>query len=373
MIATKKEFIDSVVDEAVKIQQIPAPTFDEKKRAEYVKKRFIEEGLQNVFIDSFHNVYSCRSGGGKGKAILISAHLDTVFPLETDLSVRNENSRIYGPGIGDNSLAVACLIGLQRILNILNIELPGDLYIIANSCEEGLGDLKGIREVIKTIGDKITAIVALEGSNGENLTYKGIGSKRYKVTVKSPGGHSWGDFGEESAVHLLVKLAAKLAALKVADSPKTTYNIGTINGGVSVNTIAEEANLLLDLRSESKESLMKLLEQVEMIFKSFSSANSTLDYEIVGDRPVGELDSENSLVSIAKQIFSKYGIHNPDISPSSTDVNLPLSLGIPSICVGLTEGGNIHRVNEYIEIEPFYKGFNRFVELIINISEKLNS
>ena len=235
-----KEFIDNILEEAINIQKIASPTFNEKKRAEYVVNSFSNNGLKNVTIDTLNNVISCRPGGN-GKSVLVSAHLDTVFPIGTDLKVTRKNGKILGPGIGDNSLGVGSLIGLQKILNKLNINLPGDLYIVANSCEEGLGDLKGIREVINKIVNKISTVIALEGSGYDRLTYSGIGSRRYKVSIKSPGGHSWGDFGSESAVHHLVNLGSKLTQLKVPHKPKTTFNIGTINGGVSVNTIAEDA------------------------------------------------------------------------------------------------------------------------------------
>ncbi|MCP4176589.1 MAG: M20/M25/M40 family metallo-hydrolase [bacterium] len=363
-----KKFIDTVLDETINIQQIASPTFNEKKRAEYVANSFLNNALKNVTVDSLNNVISYRPGGS-GRSILISAHLDTVFPIETDLTVKKENGRIYGPGIGDNSLGVASLIGLQKILNKLNINLPGNLYIVANSCEEGLGDLKGIREVISKIGNQVSAVIALEGSGYDRLTYSGIGSLRYKVSIKSPGGHSWGNFGNESAIHQLVKLASKLTELNVPVIPKTTFNIGTIQGGASVNTIAENASFLLDLRSESKTDLDNLVKQVEAIFNSYESKYSSISYDVVGDRPVGKLNSNDPLVKIAKKTYADFGISNPDVSPSSTDINLPLSLGYPSICIGLTKANNVHKESEYIEIEQFYEGFRRLVQLIINIFE----
>ncbi|HJO95337.1 MAG TPA: M20/M25/M40 family metallo-hydrolase [Victivallales bacterium] len=360
-----KKFINKILEESIKIQQIAAPTFHEKKRAEYVKQSFLESGLEDVSIDSANNVYSCRSGCN-GEAILVSAHLDTVFPIETDLTVKNDNSRIYGPGILDNSIAVASLIGLQKILNKHNIALPGDLFIVANSCEEGLGDLKGIKKVMDKLKNKVSKVIVLEGGNSDMLTYKGVCSRRYKISVKSPGGHGWENFGRESAIHLLIKLGEKLTRLNLSKIPKTTFNIGIIEGGLSVNGIAENASMSLELRSDSQPALNDLIKQVENIFSSFASDNSTLSFEITGNRSSGELKPNDPLLIIAKKIYKDFCIE-PDLAPASTDANLPLSLGIPSICIGLTNGDNVHTVNEYMETEPFYTGFRKFVQLILNL------
>ena len=299
------ELISRILDLAVNIQQIPAPTFAEKHRATFVAQHFVEGGLE-VETDEMFNVFA-RRPGGTGSPILVSAHLDTVFDATTDLTITRDEYRIAGPGIGDNSLAVASLIGLMWALDSYNIVLPGDLWLVANVCEEGLGDLKGMRAVIDKLGETVAASIILEGQLFGSIIHHGVGSRRFRITAKAPGGHSWGDFGQTSAIHTLVQLATGLTQLKVPKEPKTTFNIGVIEGGTSVNTIAETANLQLDLRSESADALQSLIEQVEELVENFARGDATISLEIIGDRPAGRLEVNHPLFQLTERVLTEIG------------------------------------------------------------------
>jgi len=361
--------IKRVLDLAVEIQQIPAPTFAEQARANFVKQKFIEAGLQNIEQDEISNLFARYPGGG-GNPILVTAHLDTVFSATTNLAVTRTARRIAGPGIGDNSLAVASLVGLAWALAEKKITPPGDLWLVANVCEEGLGDLKGMRAVIDRLGEQVAATLILEGHALGTLIHQGIGSRRYKISASAPGGHSWQDFGQTSAVHTLVQLAHRLTQLDVPASPKTTFNIGVIQGGRSVNTIAETASLQLDLRSESPAALAALVKQVENLVDNFEAGDGSIALEIIGDRPAGRLEPEHPLLAVAQQVLEAVGVAEVELKASSTDANVPLARGYPAVCIGLTHGGNIHRLSEYIEVAPFSQGCNQLVALALEVSQR---
>ena len=216
------KMIKRVIDLAIEIQQIPAPTFDEGQRAEFVRDLFIRESLTEVSVDASGNVFGCLRSNGHAKPLIVSAHLDTVFPRETNLQVRRENEKVYGPGIGDNSLGVAALFGLIWMLRERNIALGGDLWFVANVCEEGLGDLKGIKTVVDRFGSDVLAYLILEGLALGHVYHRAVGVRRYRVTARTSGGHSWSDYGKPSAVHELSKLVVQLAALTLPSQPRTT-------------------------------------------------------------------------------------------------------------------------------------------------------
>ena len=202
-------------------------------------------------------------------AIIVTAHSDTVFPLDTDLTISYQPGTIHGPGIGDNSLGVAGLFGLLWQLRQSETTLPGDLWLVANVCEEGLGDLKGMRAVVDRFGDEPRAYIVVEGMALGQVYHRGLGVQRYRITAKGQGGHSWVDYGTPSAIHELATLVTRIAALKLPEKPRTTLNVGIISGGTSVNTVAAEASLQLDLRSEGREALASLIQQVETLVTDF--------------------------------------------------------------------------------------------------------
>jgi tripeptide aminopeptidase len=362
--------IPRLLDLAVAIQQIPAPTFHEGERAKLVRTLFAEEGLQDVEIDSTGNVYA-RLGSTKphpnasaqSRSLVVSAHLDTVFPANVDLSTRREPDRILAPGIGDNSLGVAGLFGLLWALREREVCLPGDLWLVANVCEEGLGNLRGIQAVVDRFGSSPLAYIVVEGMSLGQIYRRGLGVQRYRIIVRTGGGHSWIDYGQPSAVHELMALSSRIIALELPRRPRTTLNIGIISGGSSVNTIAAEAMLELDLRSENAGSLKNLAGQVEQIVHSFQKPGVIINMETIGQRPSGEIPEEHRLVILAKDCLQSVGI-DAHLSIGSTDANLPLSLGFPSITIGLTTGAKAHSVHEYINIAPLEKGLEQLVRLV---------
>ena len=334
---------------AIEIQQVPAPTFAERPRSVVVSQRMQALGLHDVEIDELGNVYGRRPGIVERPALLISAHLDTVFPADTDLSIRYEGERVYGPGIGDNSVGVAGLLRLAEIYQRCDLPMQGDIWFVANVGEEGLGDLRGMRAVVERLRTRIGGVIVIEGCDFGSLHHQAIGVRRFRIEARGPGGHSWGNFGTPSAIHVLVRLAARLTELQVPVSPRTTFNIGMISGGTSVNTIAHYASMLLDLRSVSSAVLSDLVSEVYRLVEEATLDQPEVHLQIVkvGDRPSGAIPREHPLVQAAVAAYQMVGAQI-SFQQSSTDANIPLSLGIPAICVGLTDGGNAHRTDEYI-------------------------
>lgn len=361
---------DRLLNLAIAIQQIPAPTFHEAKRAEFVRLSFVDEGLADVEVDEAGNVYARLSGRDSGRALVVSAHLDTVFLPNIDLHLEREAGRILAPGIGDNSLGVAGLFGLVWALRERSLTLPGDLWLVANTCEEGLGDLRGIRAVVDHFGSTPLAYIVLEGMALGQVYHRGLGVCRYRVTVRTSGGHSWIDYGQPSAIHELTALSTRIAALNPPKVPRTTFNIGVISGGSSVNTIAAEAMLELDLRSEDTGMLEHLSGQVEQIVRLAQKPGVTIEVEIIGQRPWGELPGEHPLVKLAQDCLRLAGVE-PHLNTGSTDANLPLSLGLPAITIGLTTGGRAHTVQEFINLAPLGKGMDQMLRLVSRVWDTL--
>jgi len=362
--------LNRILDLAVQIQQIPAPTFDEAARAQFVLEKFRAEGLTDVGKDSAGNVFA-RLSGGTRSPLVISAHLDTVFPTATSLAARREGNRIYGPGIGDNSLGVAGMFGLVWMLREQGASLPGDLWLVANTCEEGLGDLKGMKAICERFGPTPLCYLVVEGMALGHIYYRGTGVRRYRVTVHTQGGHSWTDFGRPSAIHELSKLAAQIAALKIPSTPRTTFNIGRIGGGTSINTIAPEAWLELDLRSEGATQLSDLARRVESLLETVNQRGLTRNFErgvrveseVIGQRPAGEIPMSHPIIKLAQSILREFGIE-PSLTIGSTDANIPLSLGYPALVLGITRGKGAHTIGEYIETGPVAEGMEQLLQFV---------
>jgi tripeptide aminopeptidase len=352
------QLVNRVLDLAIEIQQIPAPTFHEHQRADFIRARFLQENLHDVFIDEIGNVFGRLPGSGTEPPILVSAHLDTVFPPDTDLQLSRNADKIAGPGIGDNSVGLAGLFGLLWALEAHQISLASDLWLVANVGEEGLGDLRGMREVVRRFEDHIKAYIVLEGMALGQIYHRGLGVRRYRVTVKTSGGHSWVDFGKRSAIHELGLIISRLVEINIPEKPRTTINVGVISGGTSVNTIAAEAHLDLDLRSESIETLNSLEASVKATLQEFHLPGVEISTEMTGDRPVGEISSTDPLVRLVEESLESVGLR-PRLNIGSTDANIPLSLGYPAICLGLTTGNRAHTEHEYIKTAPLLLGLEQ--------------
>jgi tripeptide aminopeptidase len=352
-----------LLDLAVEIQQIPAPTFNEARRAAFVRDLFASEGLSDVQLDTAGNVLARLPGARQIAPLLVSAHLDTVFPEETDLAANWAGGRIYGPGIGDNSLGVAALLGLVWRLREDGKALPGDLWLAANVGEEGLGNLRGMRALVDRFGASPRAYLVLEGMAFGHIYHRGIGVLRYRVTAHGPGGHSWTDFGTPSAVHELAALVNRLSELKLPEHPRSTLNVGRIWGGTSINTIAAEAGLELDMRAEEASALQRLAGKVDALVKAANRGEVAVRAEVIGERPPGGLPADHPLLGLAESCVEEQG-ERPTLIAGSTDANIPLSLGYPALVLGLTIGGGAHTAGEYIESNPLERGVEALVQFV---------
>jgi acetylornithine deacetylase/succinyl-diaminopimelate desuccinylase-like protein len=350
-----------VVEEAIRVCEIPAPTFEEGDRAAYVKGRFAQLGLQDVVIDGAGNVRGRRPGTGNALGIAVGAHLDTVFPKGTDVRVKREGARLLAPGIGDNSVAVASLLAMVEALDVGGVRTAGDLYLTCNTGEEGLGDLKGMKVFVGDVKDKVTALVALEGMKINRIIHVAVGSRRYKVTVTARGGHSWGHFPAPSAIHILGRAIADISRLEVPTDPKTTYNVGVIHGGTTVNTIASEADMLVDMRSVDIQSLADLERRVlGIIERTAKEGDGHAKLDLVGNRPAGSIPATHPVVETCKAVHRALGLQT-FTEASSTDVNAALGVGLPGVCISITEGANEHRLDEYIETGPIPLGIKNIL------------
>jgi len=370
--------VERVLDLAVQIQQIPAPTFKEERRAIFIHRTFTDLGFNDISLDDLGDVYARLRGRGKKPAIVVSAHLDTVFTQDEDLPLSRSADKISGPGIGDNSLGLAGLFGLYWALseslgNMQGIPiLDGDLWLVADVGEEGLGDLKGMKAVVDRIGKDACAYLILEGMSFGQIYHRGLGVRRYRISVHTKGGHSWVDYGNPSAIHELAEMVVKIKNLALPVEPRTSLNVGMITGGTSVNTIAAEASLELDLRSVNTQALDVLIGQVLAIVEETNRKYGDViisKAEVIGDRPAGEIPADHPLVKLASRCYGRVGT-NVKLNIGSTDANIPLSRGLPAICVGLTTGGGAHTMGEYIDIRPLEQGLGTLVDIIQTVFQR---
>ncbi|MFL5761546.1 MAG: M20/M25/M40 family metallo-hydrolase [Thermomicrobiales bacterium] len=355
-----------VLELAATIASIPAPTDAEMNRALAFADLVRQEGITDVAIDELGDVVARVPGRSRGNSVLIAGHLDTVFPAQTDLSIIRSNGRIHGPGIGDNSLGAAAVLALPAILRDAGIVPAVDLLLTGNVGEEGLGNLRGMRSVMEAHLE-ISAAIAVEGHNLGRVTHVAVGSRRLRVTVVGPGGHSWGDFGRPNAIHIAAAIIHDLSRIPVSNSPKTTLSVGTIEGGISVNTIPPTCTFVLDMRSPSDTSLRRLSERIDRILTT-SRSGVEVHVEKLGERPAGRIDADSPIVRLAMDVLRELGV-TATSDASSTDANIPISRGIPAICIGLTTGGNVHRTDEYIDTNPVGSGLLQLAALAVGIAE----
>jgi acetylornithine deacetylase/succinyl-diaminopimelate desuccinylase-like protein len=362
--------LEQALELAVQIQQIPAPTFYEKDRADFVENRFSQLGLADVEQDEMHNVFGRFPGTNPDlPPVVISAHIDTVFAAATDLTITRSNGQgdnlLFGPGLADNSLGVAGLLLLAKALTHFHIRPKADIWFVANVAEEGLGNLKGMRAVVDRFG-RVEAFIIVEGGSYGHIFHGAIGVRRYRVTVKTDGGHSWGNFGSPSAIHILGRFIAAIDDMVVPRTPKTTYNVGVIEGGTTINSIASEARLLLDLRSAGPDELVELVEQVKKLAAALGRKKGVrLDMEEIGSRPAGEIPADSPLITWAVQALKHVGFDGYSLMSGSTDANIPISQGYPAVCIGLANAGNTHRLDEYLDPTHLPNGLTQLLLLTL--------
>ncbi|GHO50069.1 M20/M25/M40 family metallo-hydrolase [Ktedonospora formicarum] len=364
------EHVEEVAELTQRVCAVPAPTGSEQRRAAFVANLLSERGY-HCESDEVGNVYVRRGKRGAGPVLMLLAHLDTVFPEETPLNVRREGDILYGPGIGDNSMSVATMITLLKILDQMQREVPIDIIAVANVGEEGLGNLRGARAAVERYQSQLGAVIAIDGNLGY-IVNEAVGSLRWRITVSGPGGHSYGSFGKPSAIHGLARIIAAIADVKVPKEPRTTFNVGVVEGGTSVNTIAATASALLDLRSTDVRALEDLATHVRNIIETGAGEGLRSEITVLGERPAGQIAQDAPLVLLAAKALRWVGLE-PQFVSSSTDANVPLSLNIPAICVGVSQGKQAHTLNEWVPLAPVADGISQLLHLILHTCEHLST
>lgn len=356
---------DRIVSEIITLTEIPAPPFKEAKRAAAYAEMLKAAGLQDVEIDAEGNAMGMwRGTGAPGRPlIVIAAHLDTVFPEETEVKVKREGTRLLAPGIGDDTRSLAVLLAYARAMKAAGVKTDRDILFVGNVGEEGPGDLRGVRHLF-TKGkykDRIAAFFSMDGTNGARIVNGGTGSKRYRVTFKGPGGHSYGAFGLVNPMTAMSQAVVDLYRIVPPKTPKTTYSASVTGGGTSVNSIPHEVWMEFDMRSESAAELAKLEQSfLGIVDKAVAGENAaratregtvSADKKMIGDRPAGTTAATSELVRVARDAVSAHGL-TPELQTSSTDANMPMSLGIPGITIGSGgSGGRAHALDEWIDVE----------------------
>ena len=343
----------------VELTQIPAPPFMEEVRGARVMEMMLELGVDSAWVDEEGNVLGLRKGTGSGPVLALTGHLDTVFPEGTDVSVQQRGDTLYAPGISDDTRGLAAILAVLRTMNQAEIRTAGDILFVATVGEEGLGDLRGVKYLFRDGGPRIDAFISVDGTGQDGITHQGLGSYRYRITFEGPGGHSWGAFGLANPAHALgraVQLFDVAAAELTAEGPRTSYNIGRIGGGTSVNSIPFESWMEVDMRSESPESLdivdAALINAVNTAVEQENAERRrgdevTVTIDRIGTRPSGSGDEGDPLVQRA--IAATTALDRlPSLGRSSTDSNIPISLGIPAITIGGGGGGGAaHSLDEW--------------------------
>ncbi len=352
------------LSEQKEIVAIAAPPFKEHARAQDFLKRLQAAGLANAYIDNEGNVIARRPGTGSGPKLVFSAHLDTVFPAGTDLSIREKDGKLYAPGIGDDTRGLAEILSMVRALNAGQIQTVGDILFVGTVGEEGLGDLRGVKALFRDHKD-IDGFDSIDGLRPERITYIAVGSHRYRVTFKGPGGHSFSAFGSPSAIHSMGRAIARMSDFKPPNDPKTTFTVGTVRGGTSVNSIASDAVLELDMRSVGMESLLALEKAAMHAIHSavaeenarWNSQGITVDIQLVGKRPAGQQPLNSPIIQTAALAVRTLGLEPILEQPGSTDSNLAISLGVPAVTVGRGGlNGNMHSTEEWFDPKNAFWG-----------------
>jgi acetylornithine deacetylase/succinyl-diaminopimelate desuccinylase-like protein len=374
---------DRFVRELIQMTEVPAPPFKEEKRARVFADLLKQSGLSDVQADSEGNVIGLRKGAGRGPLIAIAAHLDTVFPEGTNVRVRREGTKLFAPGVGDDTRALAVLLEIVRAMEVARIQTASDILFIGNVGEEGEGDLRGMKYLFQRgpYKDKIKMFISLDPFGvGNDVTVGGVGSKRFKVIFRGPGGHSFGSFGLVSPAYALGSAIAKLSKMQVPSNPKTTFNVGVIGGGTSVNSIPFESWMDVDIRSEQKEELNKAVDTFTRLMheaadeenraRSISQGRIEVEVKLIGDRPFGQVAMNSPIVQTASAVIQAFGL-NPIFGMSSTDANVPMSIGIPAITLesgGI--GGRNHTLDEWIDVEkgPSVRGIEIAMGILVSLA-----
>ncbi len=350
------------VNELIELTEIPSPPFKEKVRALAYLEKLRKLGLSDVEMDVEGNVMGLRKGKGTAPMLAVLAHLDTVFPEGTDVKVKRQGNKLSAPGVGDDTRGLALLLTSIRALDAAEFETASDILFVGNVGEEGEGDLRGVKYLL-TKGkykDKVKQFISIDGGEPGPITNAGTGSKRYRVIFTGPGGHSYGAFGLVNPAYAMGNAITKFAKLSVPEKPKTTFNVGVLSGGTSVNSIPFEVSMDVDMRSESREELNKLVDAFHgLLFEATAEENKArstaqgmikVEAKLIGDRPSGETPKDSIFVQKVAAVVQALGL-TPSYTISSTDSNIPISLGIPAVTIGRGKGGRQHSLDEWVDVE----------------------
>ena len=367
----------------LEMARIPAPPFGETARGQWLRHQFTELGLEEVRIDDVGNVFGVRRGLGK-RYVSLSAHMDTVFPAGTPLNIRQQGSRLYGPGVSDNGAGLAAMLATAAALRAAKVTHHLPILFIANVGEEGEGDLRGMRHIFHHNQDSILYSVVLDGAGADTIVAEALGSRRFEVIVRGPGGHSWSDFGAPNPILVLARTIQEFAHTPVPTSPKTTFNIGVIRGGTSVNSIPESASMRVDIRSTS----MAEMERLEHILRTAldrAVEEETLRMErritsqrrpfglscevvVIGNRPAGELEPDARIMQVIRAVDAHLG-NVAQVQRASTDANIPLSLGREAIAIGGGGlGGGAHTLQEWFDCSGRELGLKRILLSVLALA-----
>ena len=368
----------------IEMARIPAPPFGEA-RAAWLSEKFREVGLDDVRIDDVGNVFGTHPGFGR-RYVALSAHIDTVFPANTPLNIRQQGSRIYGPGVSDNGAGVASMLAIAALLRAVRVRHALPLVFIGNVGEEGEGDLRGMRHIFSTPRwkDSIAYSLVLDGAGADTIVAEALGSRRFEVIVRGPGGHSWSDFGAPNPIVILAKAIDTFTATVVPTVPKTTFNIGVIRGGTSVNSIPESASMKVDIRSTSmtemerlehalRRALNRAVEEETMAAEMRSPAQKRpsgvcCEVVVIGNRPAGELQPGARILQVLRAVDAQLS-NAAQVQRASTDANIPLSLGLEAVAIGGGgSGGGAHTLQEWFDCNGRELALKRILLTILTLA-----
>ncbi len=367
----------AITEEHIRICSVPASPFAEHERAEYLREKFVALGLSEVEIDEEGNCLGLIAGTSLSPLLVVSAHLDTVFSPDTDFTIVKSGQRLLAPGIADDGCGLAALIAIIQAIQNEKIRLEGSILFVGTVGEEGEGNLRGVRYLL-TRGrwaSKVDAFVSFDGPGMDRITHRALGSRRYRIEILGPGGHSWGDFGLPNPVHALGRAVSKLAGYPLPREPRTTFNVGRIEGGTTVNAIPDQATMDVDLRSGDEAELRRLDSYFRRSVRQAADEENAnkrpgdplleLKIDLIGERPTGETPADSPLVELAIEATKMFGVE-PQLDQSSTDSNLPISLGIPAITLGAGgTSGATHTLAEWYDPRGRDLGLKRGLLVIL--------
>jgi len=365
----------AIIGAQIAVSEIPAPSGQEHQRAAWIAERFRTLGLSDVRTDAAGNVIARRPGAADEPSVAVCAHLDTVFPLSTDLQVHRDGDRLVGPGIGDNGRGLVAMLAIAQEIDGVTLRTRAPVDFVATTGEEGLGDLRGAKEFFAAAAEPIARAIAIDGPGDERVVHRALGSRRYRVTFRAHGGHSWAAYGQPNPVHAAAAAVAKLTTIPLPHDPRTTLTVARIGGGMAINAIPQDGWFEVDVRSTSASTLEWIDREMRRVLQAAEKAENDgritgatpliCTMALIGDRPCGDVSVDHPLVTAAIEATRLIG-REPDLAAASTDANVPISLGVPAIAVGAGgRGGDAHTVGEWYENTDGPRGLARALAIVV--------